>query len=234
MSGIDIEYNKILGSSMEIFATKYPSIPAAQERIEEVAVPGMSGVLHIRKKCFEKTEIPIEFNYIGKEELWNEKWRQAKEWLSALNAELSLGDDANHFYRVSKVILGTNERVSRRIGRFVATFVTKDGLSYLQQGNHAVDCSEVKYNPGVFSQPIYKITGEGVCTLSVNDKSMIANVSGNIVIDTELMLAYREDGTSQNTAVKGNYEDLYLQEGDNVITVSEGFECKVIPRWRCL
>ena len=64
MSGIDIEYNKILGSSMEIFATKYPSIPAAQERIEEVAVPGMSGVLHIRKKCFEKVAPIIMADYL--------------------------------------------------------------------------------------------------------------------------------------------------------------------------
>lgn len=231
---IDIEYNDMLGSNIGIYAAKYPSVPAAEERIEEISVPGRSGMLHVRKKCFDQTMIPIEFNYIGKEELWNERWRQAKEWLSAINSELSLGDDSNFFYRITRVVVGSNERMSRRIGKFVASFVTMDGLSYYKSGKVATDYKNLLRNPGIFSQPIYLITGEGVCTLTVNGKSFVANVSQNITIDTERMIAYREDGTLQNTAILGNYEDLYLQEGDNEVTITNGFECKVIPRWRCL
>lgn len=231
---IDIEYNGMLGSNIGIYATKYPSVPAAEERIEEISVPGRSGLLHVRKKCFEQTTIPIEFNYIGKEELWNERWRQAKEWLAAMGSELSFGDDPNFYYRISKVVIGSNERMSRRTGRFVASFVTKDGLSYYKSGNAEIDCKKIPSNPGIFSQPIYKIIGEGTCILTVNGKSVEANVSQNITIDTERMISYREDGTLQNAAVSGDYEDLYLQEGENKITITNGFECKVIPRWRCL
>lgn len=234
MEYIDIEYNGMLGSALGIYATKYPSIPAAEEQIEEITIPGRSGSLHVRKKCFKQTVIPIEFNYIGKAELWNERWREAKEWLSAVNAELSFGDDPNFFYRISKVTIGSNERVSQRVGKFVASFNTIDGLTYLKSGNWATDYTELLENPGIFSQPIYLITGEGACTLTVNDKSVTANVAQNLTIDTERMIAYREDGTLQNTAISGNYEDLYLQEGENTITVTDGFECKVIPRWRCL
>ena len=63
---------------------------------------------------------------------------------------------------------------------------------------------------------------------------MTANVEQNLAIDTELMLAYREDGTLKNAEVTGNYRDLYLQEGENEITVTSGFEMKVIPNWRRL
>lgn len=234
MEYIDIEYNGMLGSSLGVYATKYPSIPAAEEDIEEKSIPGRSGKLHIRKQCFKETVIPIEFNYIGKEELWNERWRKAKEWLSAVNAELSFGDDPNFYYRISKVTIGSNERVSRRVGKFVASFTTTDGLTYFESGNLATDYAELLENPGIFSQPIYIITGEGMCTLTVNGKSITANVAQNLTIDTERMISYREDGTLQNTAISGNYEDLYLQEGKNIITVTDGFECKVIPRWRCL
>lgn len=234
MSYIDIEYNKMLGSNLGIYATRYPAIPAAVERVDEIDVPGRNGKLHIRRKCFEETVIPVEFNYIGKESLWNERWREAKEWLSCINAELILGDDSEFFYRISKVTLSSNERLSRRTGKFTASFITKDGLSYLKRGNQAIDYSKISKNPGIFSQPIYIITGEGACTLTVNGKSVTANVAQNLTIDTERMISYREDGTLQNTAISGNYEDLYLQEGENTITVTEGFECKVIPRWRCL
>lgn len=234
MNYIDIEYNKMLGSSIGIFATEYPAIPAAVEKVELIAIPGRSGNLHVRKRCFEETEIPVKFNYIGKAEMWNERWRDVKEWFSIRNAELSFGDDTDFFYKISRVVLSANERASRRVGKFTATFVTTDGLAYYKSGKYAIDYTSLGYNPGIFSQPIYKIKGEGLCTLTVNGNTMTANVSGNLTIDTERMISYREDGTLINTAVSGNYEDLYLQEGENTITVTDGFECKVIPRWRCL
>lgn len=234
MSYIDIEFNGILGSNIGVFATKYPSIPPAIEKVEQIEIPGRSGKLQIKKRNFEETEIPIEFNYIGKEEMWNERWRMVKQWLSERDTELKFGDNGEFFYRISRVQLGVNERVTKRIGRFSATFVTKDGLSYYQSGKRPINVSEAIHNPGIFSQPIYKITGEGMCVLTVNEKIMTANVSGNLTIDTERMIAYREDGILRNTAISGNYEDVYLQEGKNIISITEGFECKVIPRWRCL
>ena len=234
MNYSDIEFNNMLGSSIKVRPTKYPSIPAAVERISEVTIPGRDGVLKIKTGKYESTQIPIEFNYIGKEELWNERWRKVKQWLSATNAELSIADDSEFYYRISRVILDTNERVSRRIGKFTATFVTKDGLSYYKSGKSRMSIEDVKYNPGIASQPIYIIIGEGLCELTVNGKTMKANVSKDIVINTELMISYHLDNTSQNTAVSGDYEKLYLQEGNNDISVTDGFECKIIPNWRCL
>ena len=82
--------------------------------------------------------------------------------------------------------------------------------------------------------PIYKITGNGPCTLTVNGKTMTATVTDNISIDTERMITYDSSGNLKNTSVSGNYEDLYLQPGENTVTVSSGFTCTVIPNWRCL
>nr|DAD92870.1 MAG TPA: Primase C terminal 2 (PriCT-2) [Siphoviridae sp. ctNyC15] len=42
---------------------------------------------------------------------------------------------------------------------------------------------------------------------------------------------YREDGVLNNTAITGDYENLYLQEGLNEISVSSGFTAEVIPKW---
>ena len=70
--------------------------------------------------------------------------------------------------------------------------------------------------------------------LTVNGKTMKATVGQNLTIDTERMLAYRTDGTLMNTSVTGDYEDLYLQAGENEISITSGFSLKIIPNWRCM
>lgn len=126
------------------------------------------------------------------------------------------------------------EHTSERIGNFKATFLTKDGLRYLCEGLHEQRAEDIGYHAGEESHPVYKILGEGVCTLTVNGKTMTANVGQNLTIDTDRQLAYRSDGTLNNTAVTGNYEDLVLVEGDNKVTITDGFDLKVIPYWRYL
>ena len=63
---------------------------------------------------------------------------------------------------------------------------------------------------------------------------MSADVGQNLTIDTDRKIAYRADGTLSNTAVSGDYEDLFLQEGENEISITDGFNLKIIPNWRCL
>ncbi len=62
---------------------------------------------------------------------------------------------------------------------------------------------------------------------------MTANVGQNLTIDTDRMVAYREDEPG-DTAVTGDYEDLYIPQGDVEILVSAGFDLQVTPNWRCL
>lgn len=103
----------------------------------------------------------------------------------------------------------------------------------LQKGDVSVPISGTLrlYNPWSESHPIFKISGEGVCKITVNGKEVSANVGQNLLINTNLMQAYREDGALNNTAITGDYENLYLQEGLNEISVSSGFAAEVIPKW---
>lgn len=171
---------------------------------------------------------------IGDADRWDERLGLAKKWLSARNKLLRIGSDPEHFYKILKVELDEAERTTERIGNFTATFLTKDGLRYLESGLGEMKARDVVDNPYEVAYPIYKITGEGECTLSVNGGKMVANVGQNLTIDTGRKLAYREDGTLSNTSVAGDYDDLILIEGRNKIKITDGFELKVIPNWRCL
>lgn len=228
----EIEYAGILASSLGVYATKYPTIPAPIERINEIEIPGRSGKLHERTGKYEETEIPIEFNFTSKKDCWDDTCEEIKKWLSRMNDKLIIGE-SNTYYKVQLVYLDGIERLSDRIGKIKANFVTKDGLRYMEVGEIEAIKNRV-YNPGICSEPIYLISGEGLCTITVNGKTVRANVGQNLTIDTERMLSYRNDGTLQNTDISGNYEDLYLQPGENQISITDGFKLKIIPNWRHL
>lgn len=234
MAYTDVGYNSIYGSSLQVYAIERPSIPAASEKIVEIEIPGRDGKLYKRTGKYNQTEITVDFNYTGKTGLWYQRWREIKEWLAKTNTELRFSDDNRFFYKVKHVILNPIERPSENVGRFNVIFVTKDGLQYLEEGTIKMDVALINYNPGISCCPEYYIEGEGVCEITVNGETMKANVSGDIVIDTERMIAYRSDNKSQNVAITGDYEWLYLKPGENRIEVTPGFECKIRPNWRCL
>lgn len=234
MKYIDIEYDGKRASDYKIYAKEYPPIPVPVEKVNEFEIPGKNGVLRTKTGKYEEAIIPVEFNYKGKESEWYSIWRKTKKWLAVTDSILIISDDSDYFYKISRVVLTQNERITRRIGNFSASFVSKDGLSYFKYGANEMSVNEAKSNPGIICEPVYKLSGSGVCTLTVNGVSIKANVSQNLIIDTERMIAYREDGTLVNTAISGEYEDLYLQPGENTVTVTNGFDCKIIPNWRCL
>ena len=215
-----------------IIPVRRPSVPAPEIRIRETEIPGRDGVLVESDRTYAPITIPIEFNFLGEADRWMSTYRKAKKWLSG-SGWLLLGDDQEYTYHVYYCNITDTERTSRQLGKFTAEFVCYP-YTFLVAGKREYTASEVQYNPYSLSHPTYKITGEGMCTLTVNGKTMTANVGQNLTIDTDRMIAYRQDGTLQNTAVTGDYEDLYLQEGDNTIAITTGFGLSVIPNWRCL
>ena len=67
--------------------------------------------------------------------------------------------------------------------------------------------------------------------MTVNGYEFTANVGQEAIINSELMIAYKNDGQTINTDVTGDYEKLWLPCGNNEISVSEGFELTIIPQW---
>lgn len=230
-----ITYNNINPEDLGVFVVQRPNIPAPQLRINETIIEGRDGSLITTDGCFDNIEIAIQLNYMSPKDDWKSTFRKIKSWLLARNGErrLVLSDDTRYFYKVKNVIIGENERTSYRIGVLTPIFLCEP-FEYLESGTDEYEIEDVKLNPYYMSKPIYKITGEGVCTLTVNGNEMTANVGQNLTIDTGLMIAYREDGMLQNTAVKGDYEGLYLNTGENQINIDGNVSLKIIPNWRCL
>lgn len=213
-----------------IIPVRRPSIPAPEERIEEIEIPGRDGVLTISDGIYKQIVIPVEFNFMSRSDEWSATYRGAKKWLTG-SGKLIFSDDAWCFYKVLYCKITDTERTSRRIGTFTAEF-TCDPYTYYADGEKEIQVSGEIYNPGAQCCPVYRITGEGLCTITVNGNPFQANIGQEIIIDSGLMLAYKNDGTSRNTDVTGDYKDLWLMPGDNTISVTSGFSIFIKPGWR--
>lgn len=230
-----IIYNNKKSIDMGAYVIKRPNVPSPQKRFEEVVIAGRDGSLLITEGTFENIDIEVQLNYMSPPEEWASTYRRIKNWLQAPKGKrrLQFSDDLGFFYKVKKVVVGTNERTSIRIGAITPIF-TCDPYMYAESGTIAIPPKEAELNPYDISKPIYIITGEKAGTLTVNGHEMTVNVGQNLTIDTDLMIAYREDGTLQNAAVTGNYENLYLLPGENTIGITDGLSLSVIPNWRTL
>ena len=99
----------------------------------------------------------------------------------------------------------------------------------LKEGQREI--SSLTYNPHDLAKPIYRITGEGLCTLTVNGYTFAANVGQSIIINSELQLAYNAGRESLNSDVTGDYTKLWLPHGENKVAVSNGFQLAITPQW---
>lgn len=229
----DFEYNNRKASDFRVYMRNFPNIPVPQKRYTETEVSGRDGK-YLEEDGYEDIAIPVELNFLIKDTRWHDETRQIKNWLlNDINRELIFEDDAAFFYKVKKVELGEIEHTTRRIGNLTVNF-TCEPYTYLRNGKVKMKSEEAEQNPYLLCKPVYYVQGEGLCIINVNGKNMEANVNGNLIIDTERMLAYREDGTLSNTKITGEYEDLYLKPGRNKISVSPGFVLQIKPNWRCL
>ena len=223
-------YNDTTNLDVNLLVTKRPSKPSPEMEYEEVKVPG--GKTLYREKGYKDIPIQVPFNFLSKKSSdWNKDFRVIKQWLlSKVNNKLKFSDDLEVYYKVNKVTIDTPERIMKRLGKFDVTF-TCDPYVYIDEGER--ELSTILYNNYLPSRPVYRIVGEGYLTLTINNKIIKANVGQELIIDTDKGLCYRE-GIINNVALEGKYEDMYLLEGENTFSWTNGFKIYILPNWRCL
>ncbi len=224
-SPFEIEFNGMKNSQFDIILYDFPNLTLGVNNYQTYKVAGRRGELVGETECVGNAKIECQFSVTS--DVFLPRIISIMEWLSGTGV-LKTSDDPNCYYNVLKVDYGDIERELRRFGIFSVNF-TVDPYLYRIDGDSEYD--SISFNPYSKCMPIYKITGEGMCTLTANGKTMTANVGQNLTIDTGRMLAYRQDGTMQNTAVTGDYTDLWLPHGACSISITSGFGMLIIPKW---
>lgn len=223
-------YNGINSEAMGVKVYTRPSIPPANEVVEEYDVPH-AGKHYYHTGLVEDIQIPVQCSFVAEPNAFQANARAVSAWLADdIDRKLIFSDDDEWFYKVKKVTGGDSFQRSLKVAaNFTITFVC-EGFAYAKSGEKV--CTDLT-NYYETSRPLYYITGNTAGSLTINDKTFAINVNQNIYIDTERRIAYREDGTLTNTAVTGDYEDMWLPKGYNSASVSSGLTLSVYPRWRC-
>lgn len=224
------------GTSLDrgLLMTDWPKFDTPGEQVRHETIPGRDGSLTVHTGTYPDWTVTIQFEIIGQRiEDLEQIFRDNCRWLKN-SKRISFADAPDHIYRVKKVEIMDIVRDEDVVCDFTCVFTVWPGI-YLKGGEQEMNLSSnIVYNYYDFCKPIYKIVGEGVCELMVNDNVMQANVGQNLTIDTELMLAYRSDGTIRNTSISGDYEEMWLKAGENDISITAGFALTIIPRWRIM
>ena len=211
-----------------VLPVKRPGVPAPVIRQETYEIPGKDGILLSAIKSYEPIEIAVEFNFMAEDDKVGLAYRKFKNWLTG-SGELRFSDDDDVFYMVYKAEVLDTERTSRRIQTATVNFLCEP-FTYYNDGSKEQELTDCEYNPFDVCTPIYHVITGGTFTLTVNGEELTGTSPGELYIDTGKMVTYDGEGILRNTAISGDYEKLYLQEGDNDISCSVA--CKIIPRWR--
>lgn len=223
-----IVYNEKTNLDVNLLVASRPSKPSPIMQYEEVKVPG--GKTLYREKGYGDIDITVSFNFMSKYS-WDKDFRLIKSWLlGKVNNKLKFSDDLEVFYKVNKVTIDTPERLMKKIGKFNVTF-TCEPYVYIDEGER--ELNSILYNNYLISKPLYRIVGEGYLNLTINNTTIKANVGQELIIDTDKGLCYRQ-GIVNNVALTGKYEDMYLLEGKNTFSWTNGFKVYILPNWRCL
>lgn len=164
---------------------------------------------------------------------WLKAVREVRSWLSG-SGTLEFSETEDAYYEVLQVSITEEPRLSEDYGRVNSIFYVYP-YEFLKSGDDAIDVTDLEEgvltNEADTSKPLYHITGSGSGILSVNGKGLSFTVDGELWIDTRRWISYNEDDEPADNVISGDYEGLYLNKGDNEITISDGIELEIYPRW---
>lgn len=221
------------GKDFGFILEEYPVIPNAELVYNSYEIPGRDGELVEAKGYRKNILITPTLSLIAEEENqihYNEYIRNAQRWLFG-SGWVRFSDLIDTKFRVLKIYHDGSERETPIYGRISPSFLCEP-YEYKVDGFSQFPIASVTYNPYDVCKPIYRITGEKTGTLTVNGNPITINVGQNLTIDTAKQITYRsDDDTLVMSGITGNYEDMWLDNGNVSITITSGLTATVEPRW---
>lgn len=230
-----ITFKGTSSGAFPLIITEPPQVVPSQLITEEYQIPGRDGVLYgsnpyrgsaqISVKMALKTSQAITSNVSA----YKTAYRQVMQWLQG-TGNLVIGDSQDSFYEVQKIEISTDQRIVLQYGELEVLF-TVYPFEFLNTGNTAASSYSSLANDGDECAPLYRITGTGSGSLTVNGHTMTFSANtGELYIDIRRKIAYNANGVNQNSVISGDYDDMRLQHGTNSISVSGG-SLRVYPKW---
>lgn len=231
----DIKFKGTSSGAFPLIITEPPQVIHSALITEEYQIPGRDGVLYGSNPYRGSAQISVKMalktsqTITGNVSAYKTAYRQVMQWLQG-TGNLVIGDSQDSFYEVQKIEITTDQRIVLQYGELEVLF-TVYPFEFLNTGNTAVSSYSSLANDGDECAPLYRITGTGSGSLTVNGHTMTFSANtGELYIDIRRKIAYNANGVNQNSVISGDYDDMRLQHGTNSISVSGG-SLRVYPKW---
>ena len=209
-----------------------PSIASAEKKYETIEVEGRDGNL-TRFLGYDDLKFTLNFNILFQSDI-KQKLREIKGLLSVAKT-LAFDDSPNFFYKIKRCQISDTETIIKQSGVFSVEFIAEpfeyessSVLEYIKPSNLII-----RNNTTYFSQPVFKIFGQGNIKLLINDDLIeIKQINEGIVIDSEMQEAYYND-SNMNHQMSGSFPTFEI--GENRIRLEGNVnKIEILPQWRWL
>lgn len=208
--------------------TERPKIPGTKQEVEKYNLPHRDGSLVV-KRGFLDREISLEFNILEHRNV-KQDIREFKAYF--FNKRTLQFSDDDVFYKINSVEVSDFEN---EIEEFGIGTVKMD----LEPFEYAVtspifisEPSKINNLGNHESLPKITIYGNGDFTLYFNDhKLKLTGVENYIVLDSDLLLAYREKTESMDYKMTGEFP-IFKEKNIHINWSGKVQKMKIEPRWR--
>ena len=209
-----------------------PDVPSADKKYETIEIEGRDGAL-TKFIGYQDLKFTLKFNILFQDDI-KQKLREIKGLLSVAKT-LAFDDSPNFFYKIKRAQISDTETIIKSSGIFNVEFHAEpfeyESSSVLEYENPSNLL--IRNNTTYFSQPVFKIFGQGNIKLYVNDGLIeIKQINNSIVIDSEMQEAYYND-SNMNHQMSGSFPTFEI--GENRIRLEGNVnKIEILPQWRWL
>jgi predicted phage tail component-like protein len=232
-----MNYNVIFNDSstkdLGIKIVKEIDIPIPKRRVELTPLDGVDGSYSEDLETYDSIVIPVECNFIDREDI-NSKASRIAHWLTNINNEkLIFSDDTRYFRIVEKVECEDIKRQLRVKGSFIINFTCNPFKHLNEEALISITANSSIYSPELVyvSIPTIKVFGSGDITLTINGQDqLLYSVSGHIILNSDLEEAYNESFDNLNNNTNGEF--LRLKNGKNDVSfIGTVSKIEITPNW---
>ena len=235
MSKLYFIYNQISSLDLGISIKSMPRDILAEKRIEKLSFPKLDGSYYQDDDIYESYTIDLECTICRNFNVNN--IRKIKELFRSRTGEMILSTKPNNILSVRVLsVINFEKLISQTAGRFLLSFEVQP-FSYLASGRKWIPANnnfKILNQGNYYCKPLYKIAGNGSCSLTINDKIMkFSNVNKEFIVDTELEDVYSIDKKENlNKFLNIESDFVGLSEGENTIKFSNISKLEILPNWR--
>ena len=209
-----ITYSGVSSDTLGIMVNQIIVPPSSVEEYEMISIPGRPEPLRSNLKTRQPIMITVEATIVEDNML-----RQIYSTFQGVG-QLIISTEPDKYYNASAQVI-TPDNIARYMNRITLGFecqpfayaVNNDPVELEISGSAAT----IEIGGGYYCQPIYRITGSGDITLSVNRASPLTlyNVDGYVTVDTTTMMCHKN-----GVHVKSSGKLPFLSPGTNMLSWS--------------